>query len=336
MSLMRLVHDTPTQKWNWDDLSQNPNMHNVDVLTHPNHPWNLLFLLANPSFSLEAIDHVASKVFQTRLEEVLDIPASIYLLSQNPSIPLDYLLQITRTKQSCTYNLAKHPQATLALLDGEYASLFDAQRIQLMGNSAIPIYSILEHIYEHPDDVSPILSTHKGIQYKHIQEFPDIRWHWPSLSCHHNMTPSIVQDHPDHEWYTPKFWTNPTFYLDDIMRHIPAYHYTFYSATYSNNPNVRFRDIDMFPELPWRWSSISRNPGITIGDVRANLNRPWDFSQLSTNTFTPWTFDYSSIPCMERMKYTLEIVEGIKDELVRTYDIRYLRQTYPRNMSITG
>lgn len=314
MTLIRLINDIQHVDWDWNDLSGNQNITVSDVMSHPHYPWNFSFLLTNPSFSLEDIEHVASKMYQLRMDEVMSNQNYSFMISRNHSIPLDWFLHHDECYFSF-YDLAIHPHASLELLHGDYADKFNTHRITMMGNSSIPIETILEHVQEEPHDVSPILSTHKGIQYEHVEEFPSIRWHWPTLSTHHNMTPDIVDRYSDKKWYTPKFWTNPSFYLDDIVRRIPDHHYTFYASTYSMNPNIRFEDIDTLHNIPWRWRSLSVNPGITIRDIRANPDKPWEYAYVSKNTFNPWKYEYTTTTSMERMKYTTWYIQGIKDEL---------------------
>jgi len=314
MTLIRLIHDQLDANWDWNDLSGNQNITLPDVMTNQHLPWNMALLLTNPSFSLNDCEHVVSKLYQIRLDELLEQQKYSYMLSRNHSIPLDWFLNHPELSFSF-YDLAIHPQATLDLIHGEYADKFDIHRVTMMGNSAIPIQTILEHVQENPRDVSPILSTHKGIQYEHTEEFPSIRWHWPTLSTHQNMTPEIVDQYSDKEWYRPKFWTNPSFYLEDIIKRIPDHHYTFYAATYSMNPNIRFEDIDTLQNIPWRWRALSANSGITIRDIRTNPDKPWDYAYVSKNTFNPWKYEYSMTTSMDRMKYTSWYIQAIKDEL---------------------
>lgn len=316
MSLIQLVKETDFNQWDWNDLSANPNISVADIMTHPSHPWNLSFLLTNPSLSLCDIEHIASTLFQTRMEDLLHQENHSIMISRNHGIPLEWFLTHSSHLRFSFYDLAIHQHASIDLLEGEYAHLFNNHRVIMMGNSSIPIDDILDHVQRFPHDVSPILSTHKGILYDHIQEFPEIYWHWPTLSAHPNMTPDIVEAYPHQAWYTHKFWTNPSFYLDDIQRLVPQHHRTFYSSTYSMNPSLRFQDIQDFPDIPWRWRFISKNPGIMIRDIRTNLGQPWMYVYVSKNTFHPWRFDYTHTTSMERLKYTKEYVSGIKDELL--------------------
>ena len=48
--------------WNWSELSQNPNITMRDVLDHPDKPWSVNDLAANPSVVLPRTDEIADYV----------------------------------------------------------------------------------------------------------------------------------------------------------------------------------------------------------------------------------------------------------------------------------
>jgi hypothetical protein len=39
--------------------------------------------------------------------------------------------------------------------------------------------------------------------------------------------------------------------------------------------------INMFPDKPWNWKSLSRNPNITMKDVINHPDKPWNWKILS-------------------------------------------------------
>ena len=71
----------PNKDWNWDFLSQNPNITFEFILQHPDKDWDWGVLSENPNITFE-------QVLQNP-----DKPWDFYCLSENPNITFENVLQ---------------------------------------------------------------------------------------------------------------------------------------------------------------------------------------------------------------------------------------------------
>ena len=102
--LSKLLRQYPDKPWNWNFLSENPNITMKDVLAHPNESWTWNALSANPGITMRDVEehpwglwnwNALSSNPNITIKDVLAYPDKSWnwdRLSRNPSISIKDIL----------------------------------------------------------------------------------------------------------------------------------------------------------------------------------------------------------------------------------------------------
>ena len=59
---MDIIENNPDKPWNWEWISQNPNITIEDFKKHPDKPWNWDCICINPNITMEFIENHLNKI----------------------------------------------------------------------------------------------------------------------------------------------------------------------------------------------------------------------------------------------------------------------------------
>jgi hypothetical protein len=283
--LEKLVYVLPSAKWDWDDLSANPNIswefiyNNLQrpwiwrkvsantnitfpiVISHQERCWDGFGLAENENMTFEHLVILSEKyniswaLASTNKNITWEIIESNpkyswrydYFLAR-PDAPLDVAKQYG-VLQNCEDNR----QLTWKDLESVDISLCDMDR--LSKNLGIP----LEKIKETRDKINwdwSSVSEREDIEWSFVKKNIELPWDWHALSSHPNMSWDVLK--------SSSRWK---------MKGV------------SENANTTWEIAQTNPRKRWVTAGLSRNPNITFDIVYGHLCRTWSWQELSRNFF---------------------------------------------------
>jgi len=325
MKLIELIKNRYNKQWDWFYLSQNHNITEQDILTNHTLPWSFYSILQNPSLSLSQLNNIYSKLWGTRLDNVLQsaIPGTnkcaSWYLSRNTKVPIHWFLNYEAQGLIETdidwYSIAKHPQLTMADLEHDTINkaniIFEAQQ-----NTSLPLDMLIDWLTSNNYSTYTI-SYRNDITEQDIDRYPNFNWNYSCLSS--VLKPDYIERHREKEWCETLFLLNPTFEVEDMIKHCSASCLQNTGSLISLNPSITLNKVREWRETHhFEWSDmlLSGNPGITIEDIYYNPVYEWCYSMVSKNTFSQQEVDYMRNSSKHRMQQTNQYISRLKPELL--------------------
>lgn len=264
--LISFVLDGEPTKSTFYHLSMNPTITMDHVRAHPDVPWDVDGLCANPNISENFVIDNLNKI--TGLGWLW--------LSQNGAISVQFMLG--------------HPEMPWSWQNAGH-------------NPTLRMHHVINHpdLPWHPSFVA-----NKNINLNDILHYSkDHQLNWAYVSQNPNVTMQVVMDLADKPWNMDFLALNPSIRFQDIVCHpekfgmyvcarksismdIVLQFPQIWSETYflSKNKSIRVSEMLQTGQIQWDWTSACRNPSITIDDVHEMIDRgcKLDWHSLSENT----------------------------------------------------
>ena len=169
------------------------------------------------------------------------------------------------------------------------------------------------------------MSERDDLSLEIFQQFADKPWDYALLSKNRYLDINIVKEYPDKPWVFSSLSDNYKIALP-ILQHFRDKDWDF--SVLSNGNRVDSSYLLEFPDKPWCFDRLSKNQHLKLDCVKTLPDKPWNFEHISWKTFLdvewlktfpdkPWDFKHLS-----RNKYlTLEWLRVIPDG---DWDFRYL------------
>lgn len=255
------ILEHPDIKWDYRDISANPNIWWNDVEKNPSFPWNWYYLTQNPSISWKIII------------ENLDKPWDFSGVSQHPDLDIAFVLANPQFPWDWS-EISKHDKITWEIVKAN------------------------KH-WNHPDKTKRIvpwkfsaLSRNKNITLDIVEKNPKYQWSFPNLSRNPNLTWEFIEKHLDKGWDWILLAERKIVTWDIVKKHPKIFQNHSVISSLCTNPNITWEimknDINGDRIIPWDSTSISANPNITIDIVKANQWVKWNMFTLSSNPNFSW------------------------------------------------
>lgn len=316
-SLIDIINKFPEKKWDFAELSENPNITLKDILDNPNYEWNHRRLSYNLSIAYNDVInnavnirwdvHALAANFNFTiplLSNLTDIEAESNefwnMLSYNSNICLsDVIKYIDKPWDwrvlSSNMKLTEHDITApyqLPLMEQSNTANFSS-------NPFIDINFVIKHYAN-----DSCLSSNLNITYNHILSNPQIKWDYAELSKVIDIKDILkdIEINPTHidKWYIEYMYENLHMTLMNIYKLSRVFKKSLYELhwdTLSINPTMSVDDLinlnTNVPELSIS-SFISQNPNLTHKHIISNIDN-WsdnDFENLSVNKYHHCYIDY--------------------------------------------
>jgi hypothetical protein len=257
---------------------------------HENEKWDYYHLSGNPQVSL------------LNLEELKYI--NYASLSKNPNITMEYVINEIKkwdnTTDWCYQNLSSNSSITIEdvknyKLPWNYYSLSKNPNITIDIIENNP--SIMWNAFGFSSNINMDIETYKYcvkngekifLRKSFIKEISI-----SMLSTNQSITYHDVLNYPGEEWSVVGLSQNPSISLYDILYYLSKNPCTQKNIdkcidNLSENPSVKWSDIEEHPYLNWNLEKISSNPNITWDIIQSNPQIGWNRCGLSMNPNITW------------------------------------------------
>jgi len=212
--------------WNWEKVSYNRSLTIDFVKIHSNKNWNW---------------EVLSKHRNITIDDIIDnpdLPWNYVHVSGNPNLTLDGMKRLPNTSWS-KYLLSRNDALTVDMIN--YVNSLHDPQITSYWNMTI-------------------ISSHRNITMKDIEDNPQILWNYGSICENPNLTVE--------------------FFKKNIQR-ISTQAHELSGGGYHIRNIIEF--IEKIPEYNWEWTNISNSPYITPEFIERNMDKKWSYFNLSQN-----------------------------------------------------
>lgn len=143
-TLEQAVLRYPNKDWDWDKLSENPNISMEFILKLSNKPWNWNYVSKNPNLTMDVIDNLDISMFNIDWVYIAQKPLSMEFIER-------YMDKFSNSR--CMYSISLNPNITT------------------------------DFIYKHIDKPWNWygVSQNSGITMKDVENAPDLPWYWSTL-----------------------------------------------------------------------------------------------------------------------------------------------------------
>lgn len=297
--LIDILKEYPEDEWEWEYISENPNIKMEDITNNPGLPWYWYKIDKNPNITLDFII------------DNMDEDWDWYSICKNLNITIDFINEVSDTQHFLDSNqenwrtiiqnlnikiqdiinnpnkpwywnqiinkswyleiMGENPGQDINMKNYEYQYLIST-------NTRIK----MEDIINNPDKpwAWNLLSQNKGIKIEDVINNSDLPWDWKEISKRDDITGDIVINNSSLPWDWYSVSRISTITIDDIINNYEL-PWNWYWITY--NPSITFNDIISNLELPWDWRSVSEKPNIKLEYIINNLELPWDWDNISEN-----------------------------------------------------
>jgi hypothetical protein len=251
--LLILLELYPNENWNYNALSENPNITWDFIKANLDKPWNFEQLSRTQCITWEIV------------QQNPNILWSYYYLSQNPNITWD-IVKLHPTRDWDSISLTINPNINWNIIKANPNHTFLGKNNKWnWGFMTLSSKITLDIIKQNPNIPwnSRFITGNPNITWDEIQQNPDIEWDYNDLSRNSNMTWDIIKANPNKKWN--------------------------YSILTNANSNITFDIIRQNPDKKWDLYPISTNLNITLNDV-LQFHYHWMFNALLSN---PEIFDFT-------------------------------------------
>jgi hypothetical protein len=276
--LEELILIYPNDKWNWKQLTMNPNVSFEFIKNNKNLPWdynyiscnlsitedivlnntdinwNYKYIYSNKNFSFKFIYdyfiknniHIdwykLSSNPSINISDILqypNLPWDTDGLSTNPSISINYILNEGKTKKWNLYLLSSNSCITEIDI---YKNKLNWIYTSLSSNHNLPIKYVSDNITKDWNYYN--LSSNPNITMNDIKKYPYINWDSIGLSLNSNLYLDFILDNLDIKWNFNLILKNRNFTMDILIDN-PIY-FNLTSDSISLNPNITYDYIKKY------------------------------------------------------------------------------------------
>lgn len=269
--LETLILNYPNKPWNWNSLSENPNITAKIIETFPNKPWNWDILSESPFLTIKVVVKLKEK------------PWNWKKLSSNCCFKMKDIEQNISLKWNWN-ELSKNPNLTIEFL--KIHKEFPLNWCEVSKNPAITVRIIAENNYI-PWIMMIFTNQNPNCNLKEIAKYPDLNWDWNLISNKNDFDFSVLDkiSHKPLNWNLLTLKKNLT--LDIIERYIDKpWNFNILSKW------VPLYFIQMYPHVKWNTDVIFEREDLTVDFIEQNINK-CNWKVLSKNKFN---FSYFNEP----------------------------------------
>ncbi len=181
--LILLLKTFPHKNWNYNYLSENPNITMKYVKENPDKDWSYKYLSLNPNITMEDVKLNPDKEW------------NYYYLSRNPNITMKDV-KLNPDKEWNYNYLSQNPNITMKDVKENPNKNWNYDYLSRNPNIT------MKDVKLNPDKDwdYKYLSLNPNITMKDVKLNPDIKWHYCRLSLNPNITAKEVKENSDKEW----------------------------------------------------------------------------------------------------------------------------------------
>ena len=247
-------------EFNWKKLSENSGITMETICEHIDKPWNFDYVSDNPNLTIEMIKKFPYKNWNWEK------------ISKNPAMTMD-VIESNLDLPWCWRDISVNPSLTSGFIEKHFREFTE----QGLGYSS---YAFCEKI-------------NLDIVEKNLE----LNWNWRGISSNPALTIDFIRKYRNYVNKNKPYllWTysvdshslnwdriskNPvvTFEMMQENADLPWDYNMF-----SQNPNLKIKDVKNNMSYCWNWHTISCNKAISEEDIENNPNLPWDFSWITDN-----------------------------------------------------
>lgn len=124
------------------------------------------------------------------------------------------------------------------------------------------------------------LSYNMALPTEIFLKYSDKDWNWFILSMHRVVTPKFIEEHPNLRWVTNGICYNPNLTFDYLLQ---LKHKLDFCRSICTNKVITMDIIEKYPEWPWDYCALSCNPNITIDFILKNIDKDFNWDCISSN-----------------------------------------------------
>ena len=293
-----LVEETwDTKNWDWNSLSQNPNITLEFIEANPNFPWVWGCIAFNPNVTQEYIVRHRYEFSFTKgiarhpclTEEFIVLHPELNWnekeLQYNSGLHMSYFIKRPNKtwnwdiifryceldfdelrKMHCRYqidksnwiDISRNPNTTWA--DVSKHMDLPWSLMGLTQNKNFMNQTFIESNLDRSDEMDwSYIQRHCIITYDFINKIPSQYLEIAILTKNHGISPIIIARHSELSWDHGTKWENPNVFAESFLDKNPTNHHC--------------------------WNELSLNTSTSPEFVRKNPNLSWNYKHLSSNTF---------------------------------------------------
>jgi hypothetical protein len=256
--VVHLINRHPDWNWDWDAISNNPNIPLDFISQKIDEKWNWSRLSNNSNLTIEFILNHDDKKWD------------MYNLSRNPNIDREKAPHLRWNFQGILSN----PNTSLQQIEEYIKKIpFNWCEIWLWTNPNVTEAFLEKHIDKIPDWLS--LSLNKNISISFVKKHIDRHWDWKTLSKNIHIDEIRANSHLpwDYDCISENLTLSIPRDVDLILNW----------TLLSKNPIVTIKCIEDNLNLPWDWKAFALNPNITRDFISKHLEKSFLISDLIQN-----------------------------------------------------
>jgi hypothetical protein len=228
--IKRLFYGPEVVKWDYERLSQSPNIDLSVVKQLMNQPWRWRWISANPGITWDDI------------KSNPELPWVWYYVSTNPNITWDIIEANPDIPWSWPCVLL-NPDLTWGRIK---SSIWTQRPPWTYGyhQDDDRLITVLRSICDSQDWIT--ISSHPSITWDYIVNNPELPWAWEGISMNPNITWAIIEAHPEKPWCWNYISYNPNITWSIIEAHPEL---PWHLENMILNPNLTWLDIKNKPLL---------------------------------------------------------------------------------------
>lgn len=298
--LTKFLEEYPNKNWNWNFISENPNITIGYIKMHPTFPWHFKNIFKNPNLTIDfilsnigKINRLQRRINKTnvtfrvktiiwneisknpgiKLKDIIDNPNLSWNwkeISKNPNLTLNFILSNLNKNWDFRY-LGGLEIITIDFIDNTQDKKWDWHYISY--NPNLTLYYVNNNLYRkwsfdgiYTNSNINIYDVFENFKRRCYSDYMMKR----NFSKHPNITIEFIKEHPGklRKWYDSIIYRDLTSYMWDWK-------------ILSSHENIKINDIIDNPQFPWDWYEVNKNPNLTMSDIINNQDKQWFFFIIS-------------------------------------------------------
>lgn len=279
MDLERLLELYPCAGWDWAGISEHIGVSWEFIQSKPWYPWDIKGLTQNPSIPIQVIlDHLSKSVNTGDT------------LSSHPDLTVDIILKNPDKPWNWSH-IFHHSCITWEIIQANPVLQLHLDKLALSLNPNIPI-SLMANMPDPPCNCVNRLICHRhwiwqynpNLTWQHVLDYPAHNWDWKYLSQHLGISIQTIIDNPEYPWN----WSRVCYRSDITWDHIRT-RLSDSKLMWNHLSEVIPCDIIMAHlNAPWVWENVSDNPTLTWEMIRDYPDKAWSWSSVLVNPGLTW------------------------------------------------
>ena len=294
---MDIINKYPDKPWNWNRISENPNITMNMIENNLDKPWNWKMVSKNPNLTIDFIDKHFNKYWNWNcivsnkriFEEALNNINKEWRFTSIPHCKIKFIKKVVRNPWIIYDSEHYINNVTMEMVIKNPDKPWEWGYIVYFNDLTIEYINILEKTNSFNTFNNQNKSFWWTFSYRStttmemINNNPDKPWCWNTISMNPNLTMEMINNNPDKEW-----------------------NWNFISC----NPNITMNDINNNLDKPWVWEWISKNPNLTMEMINNNLDKEWYWTKIECNPNITFQMIEQKIIELKTLNFNEEIIEA--------------------------